>query len=303
MSTLAPMPSGVPRRIVYAGTPQIAVGPLLALHAAGFEVVAVLTGVDKRRGRGGEPAPSPVKLAARELGLSVIHDVAGLVDHAGPDTLGVVVAYGSLIPTGVLSVLPMVNAHYSLLPRWRGAAPVERAILAGDTSTGVCIMRVVEELDAGEVFARHEVAIGGNESADDVRSRLDLVAQTLLVDTLRAGAWVGVPQTGETLYARKITAVDRAMTCGDAEVEGRRIRIGGAFVTIAGQRLRIVRGFPTQGVATPRTLSVRDGRVELGCASGVIVCERVQPEGKAPMDALDWWRGKRGPDTLVVDDV
>ncbi|MGA0709066.1 MAG: methionyl-tRNA formyltransferase [Ilumatobacteraceae bacterium] len=300
---LAPMPSGVPQRIVYAGTPQIAVGPLRAIHAAGFDVVAVLTGVDKRRGRGSETTPSPVKSAALGLGIPVIHDINRVKDFAAPDTLGVVVAYGSLIPSSVLGVVPMINAHYSLLPRWRGAAPVERAILAGDTKTGVCVMRVVEELDTGEVFARQEIALGPTDTADDLRSRLDRVACTLLVETLRHGDWVGDPQVGEVVYARKITAVDRAITCDDARVEARRIRIGGAFVTIAGQRLRIVEGSASQGSCARGTVSLRDGRVVIGCATGVILCERVQPEGKAQMSALDWWRGKRGADTLVVDDV
>lgn len=300
---LAPMPSGVPQRIVYAGTPQIAVGPLRAIHAAGFDIVAVLTGVDKRRGRGSETTPSPVKSAALELGIPVIHDVDRVKEFAAPETLGVVVAYGSLIPSSVLSVVPMVNAHYSLLPRWRGAAPVERAILAGDTKTGVCIMRVVEELDAGEVFARQEIAIGPTDTADDLRSRLDRVACTLLVETLRRGEWAGEPQVGDVDYARKIIAADRAITCNDAQVEARRIRIGGAFVTIAGQRLRIVEGSASQGSCARGTVTLLDGRVVIGCASGVVLCERVQPEGKAPMSALDWWRGKRGADTLVVDDV
>ena len=286
MSTLAPMPSGVPRRIVYAGTPQIAVGPLLALHAAGFEVVAVLTGVDKRRGRGGEAAPSPVKLAARELGLSVIHDVAGLVDHAGPDTLGVVVAYGSLIPTGVLSVLPMVNAHYSLLPRWRGAAPVERAILAGDATTGVCIMRVVDELDAGEVFARRELSIGDHETADELRGRLDAVAQDLLVTTLRRGEWVGQPQEGDVVYARKILTIDRRMTCEDAQREARRIRIGGAFVIVGGRRMRVLAGSAVDSKSANRTMTLENGKVVLGCLRGSIVCHVVQPEGRSSMSEI-----------------
>ena len=244
-----------------------------------------------------------IQSAALGLGIPVIHDINRVKDFAAPDTLGVVVAYGSLIPSSVLGVVPMINAHYSLLPRWRGAAPVERAILAGDTKTGVCIMRVVEELDTGEVFARQEIALGPTDTADDLRSRLDRVACTLLVETLRHGDWVGDPQVGEVVYARKITAVDRAITCDDARVEARRIRIGGAFVTIAGQRLRIVEGSASQGSCARGTVSLRDGRVVIGCATGVILCERVQPEGKAQMSALDWGRGKRGADTLVVDDV
>ena len=302
MTMLAPMPSGTPKRIVYAGTPEIAVGPLRALHEAGFEISCVLTGVDKRRGRGGETTPSPVKIVARELGIPVVHHVGDLIAHAGPDTLGVVVAYGALIPHDVLGVIPMVNAHYSLLPRWRGAAPVERAILAGDDSTGVCIMRVVDELDAGEVFARQEVSINDGETADELRVRLDAVARTLLVDTLRRGEWSGVPQAGEVVYARKITSVDRRMTCADAALETRRIRIGGAFLSVAGQRLRVLEGIATDTALPARTITLHDERVMLGCVTGSVVCEKVQPEGRSAMEAVAWWRGHRGPDTLVVDD-
>lgn len=302
MTMIAPLPSDAPLRIVYAGTPDIAVGPLLAIHSAGFEVVSVLTGVDKRRGRGGEATPSPVKAAALELGIPVVHDVRDLLAYAGPTTLGVVVAYGSLIPHDVLAAIPMVNVHYSLLPRWRGAAPVERAILAGDSVTGVCIMRVVDELDAGEVYARREVQIGDDETADELRTRLDAEARDLLIQALRSRDWTGTAQVGEPVYARKIGTQDRQIRCEDAWQDSRRVRIGGAYVTIAGRRLQIRRAWPSDGIAPAGSFILHEDRVALGCANGLLVCETVQPEGRSAMSAHDWWRGRRDGDTLVVDD-
>jgi methionyl-tRNA formyltransferase len=299
---LAPLPSNRPLRIVFAGTPDVAVGPLRALHDAGFEIACVLTGVDKRRGRGSEKTPSPVKSVAQNLGITVVHDVRDLLVHAGPTTLGVVVAYGSLIPHDVLTAIPMVNVHYSLLPRWRGAAPVERAILAGDRATGVCIMRVVDDLDAGEVYARREVKIGDEETADGLRSRLDAVARELIVQTLQAGDWSGTAQVGEPVYARKIGAQDRRIRAEDAWQESRRVRIGGAFVTVAGRRLTIRHAWPAEGVAAAGSFVQQEGRVVLGCARGVLVCDQVQPEGRSAMSANDWWRGIRDGVTLVVDD-
>jgi methionyl-tRNA formyltransferase len=124
---------------------------LRALVGAGHEVVLVVSQPDKRRGRGGELAPSPVKAAAVALGLAVTERVDDVIT-AGAE-LGVVVAYGRLIRPHVLAVLPMINVHFSLLPRWRGAAPVERAILAGDERTGVCVMQLEEGLDTGPVYA------------------------------------------------------------------------------------------------------------------------------------------------------
>ncbi|MGA1358221.1 MAG: methionyl-tRNA formyltransferase, partial [Ilumatobacteraceae bacterium] len=157
MTTLAALPTGAARRIVYLGTPEVAVSPLRALVAAGVDVALVITRVDKRRGRGGELSPSPVKRAAMDLGIPVSHRLEDALT-VGAD-LGVVVAYGRIIPAAVLERLAMINVHFSLLPRWRGAAPVERALLAGDQETGICIMRVEEGLDTGVVYARVVVPI------------------------------------------------------------------------------------------------------------------------------------------------
>src|SRR6478609_8307467 len=186
---VVPAPSH-PRRVAYLGTPEMAVPPLRALVDAGFEVPLVISRPDKRRGRRGEPTPSPVKAAAADLGIPVSDDVDDLL---GADIdLAVVVAFGRIIKPHVLDVVPMVNLHFSLLPRWRGAAPVERAILAGDERTGVCVMVVEEGLDTGGVYARSELAIRQSNTAAELAQQLTAVGSALLVDTLRAG--IGAPE-------------------------------------------------------------------------------------------------------------
>ncbi|HEY7939271.1 MAG TPA: methionyl-tRNA formyltransferase, partial [Acidimicrobiales bacterium] len=197
-------PARVPERLVFLGTPEASVPPLRALVAAGFDVALVVTRPDKRRGRRGDLSPSPVKAAAVELGLPVSHDVDDVLG-TGAD-LGVVVAFGRIIKPHVLAALSMVNLHFSLLPRWRGAAPVERAILAGDATTGVCVMALEEGLDTGPVYARAELDIGPDEHLSSLRDRLVTRGSELLVAVL-AGGVEGLPepvaQEGEPIYAHK----------------------------------------------------------------------------------------------------
>src|SRR3954453_18858121 len=172
-------------RLAYLGTPAASVPPLRALAAAGHEIAIVVTQPDKRRGRGGALIPSPVAAAAEELGLPVSHKVDAVLD-AGVE-LGVVVAFGRLIKPHVLERVPMVNVPFSLLPRWRGAAPVERAILAGDPETGVCLMGLEEGLDTGLVCESGPVAIGREETGDELRDRLVEVGSEMLVRRLAHG--------------------------------------------------------------------------------------------------------------------
>jgi hypothetical protein len=172
---------------------------LRALASAGHEVAVAVTRPDKRRGRGAQSSPTPVKLAAAELAIPVSHDVASVTTARAE--LGVVVAYGRLIKADVLAAVPMVNLHFSLLPRWRGAAPVERAILAGDAVTGVCLMAVEEELDTGAVYRRAEAPIGPDETADELTARLARIGSGLLVAALEEGLGEPVPQEGEPTYA------------------------------------------------------------------------------------------------------
>ena len=277
---LAPVPEGRPRRLAFLGTPDLAVPPLQALVAAGFEVALVVTQPDRRRGRGSQLSPSPVKAAALELGLPVSHDVDDVL-AAGID-LGVVVAFGRLIKPHVLERVPMVNLHFSLLPRWRGAAPVERAILAGDDRTGVDLMAVEEGLDTGDVYARAEVPIEPDDTLEELRSRLVEVGTGLLVATLSGGLPAAAPQEGEPTYAAKIDPSELEIDWTRPAVEVHRlVRLGGAWTTVAGRRLKIWRcHVPPRGEGP--VAPAADGPVEL---------VEVQPEGKPRMAAAAWVNG------------
>src|SRR5436190_5054812 len=172
-------------RLVYLGTPATAVPALRALVGAGHEIALVVSQPDRRRGLGPQLRPSPVKPAPLEHGLPVTARVDDLL--AVEAELGVVVAFGRLIKPHVLAHLEMVNLHFSLLPRWRGAAPVERAILAGDPETGVCLMALEEGLDTGDVFECRRLAIGPDEAAEELRRRLAEAGTELLVHALERG--------------------------------------------------------------------------------------------------------------------
>jgi methionyl-tRNA formyltransferase len=279
---IAPPPCAPPRRLAYLGSPPLAVAPLRALVDAGFDVGLVVSQPDKRRGRGSGLQPSPVKAAALELGLPVTDRVADVVD-AGVD-LGVVVAYGRIIPASVLEQVPMVNLHFSLLPRWRGAAPVERAILAGDARTGVDLMVVEEGLDTGGVFARQELAIGPDDSLEDLRDRLVTAGTDLLLHAVRSGLGEPTPQDGEPTYAKKIEPAEREIDWAAPAVDvHRRVRVGDAWTTHHGRRLKVHRTHvPPRGDGP--LVPAGDGPVEL---------VEVQPEGKARVDAPAWARGAR----------
>jgi methionyl-tRNA formyltransferase len=278
-------------RLCFLGTPDAAVPPLRALVDAGHEVVLVVTRPDRRRSRGPATSPSPVKAAAVELGLPVADDL-GAVAGAGAD-LGVVVAYGRIIPADLLAAVPMVNLHFSLLPRWRGAAPVERAILAGDERTGVCVMAVEAGLDTGPVYAKEEVAIGESETADELRSRLVEVGTRLLVGVLSGPLPVPVPQEGEPVYADKVTPAELELDWGRTAAElGRVVRVGRAWTTFRRRRLGVLSAEPVPaapGAGVPGTLL--GDTVATGAGGLRLVV--VQPEGGRPMDAGDWRRGAR----------
>jgi len=224
-------------------------------------------------------SPSPVKSAALELGLRVTHDVDDVLAAALDDgaELGVVVAFGQIIKPHVLDVLAMVNLHFSLLPRWRGAAPVERALLAGDRVTGVCVMAVEEGLDTGGVYARREVPIGAETTASELRTELVGIGTHLLVEVLDRplDEWIDrpEPQVGEVTYAAKLVPADFEIDWErPAEEIDRMIRVGGAWTTFRGKRLKI------------NEARLVDGR---------IVPVTVQPEGKSAMSFESWRNGAR----------
>lgn len=279
-----------PRRLVYLGTPAIAVAPLDALVTAGFDLAAVVTRVDKRRGRGSALAPSPVKQAALRHGLPVHHRVDDVL-HLGAD-LGIVVAFGQLIKPPALAALPMVNLHFSLLPRWRGAAPVERALLAGDDATGVCLMQLEEGLDTGPVYACAEVPIGEAATGDSLRNTLVDVGARLLVDELRRGLGRPTAQVGEPTYAAKLSADDLRIDWSRPAAElDRLIRLGGAWTWFRGKRLKVIAARPDDPLARGDAFhGADDGH---GDRVGGLQLLMVQSEGKAPMTFDAFARGAR----------
>jgi methionyl-tRNA formyltransferase len=285
-----PLPPDRPHRLVYFGTPDAAVPPLRALLEAGFDVPLVVSRADRRRGRRAEPTPSPVKAAALAAGIPVSTDIADALE-VGADC-GVVVAFGRLIPTEVLARLPMLNVHFSLLPRWRGAAPVERAILAGDAETGVCLMALEPTLDTGPVYRTDVVAIGGEESADELRARLVELGSRQLVDALRSGLGTPAPQQGEAVHAAKITRDDLRLDWSRPAAElSRVVRVGGAWTSFRGALLKVHTADVAPGPA-PGPPGTLDG-VLVACEDAALRLETVQPEGRSRVDAAAWVNGAR----------
>jgi methionyl-tRNA formyltransferase len=273
-------------KLAFLGTPEVAVPPLRALVADGHDVRLVVTRADKRRGRGGAMMPSPVKAAAQDLALSVTDKVDDVID-AGAE-LGVVVAFGRLIKPHVLDALPMVNLHFSLLPRWRGAAPLERAILAGDAETGVCLMQLEEGLDTGPVYACTTLGVGPEETAAELRTRLVDAGTELLIDSLRSGLGTPTPQEGEPTYAEKIDADEHHIDWRQpVDVVHRVIRVGDAWTTFRGKRLKVLRARRSSNGLDPGAV---DG-LRVGAGGGAIELVEVQPEGKAAMAAAAWLNG------------
>ncbi len=283
------------KRIVYLGTPQMAVPPLEALHAAGFEIPLVISRADKRRGRGSSLHPSPVKAAALELGIPVSTDVDDVLEVDAD--LGVVVAFGRIIKPHVLEQLSMVNLHFSLLPRWRGAAPVERAILAGDVETGVCVMAVAEGLDTGGIYSKVTTPIGSDDTASGLADRLVEIGTELLVATLRSGLGAAAEQIGDPVYAEKLGPDDFRLDVGRSASELlRQIRIGRAWSEFRGSRFRIwdaavAEADEHDGNLAPGEFSMNRDAVVVGTAEGRLRLIEVQPEGKARMDADAWRNG------------
>jgi methionyl-tRNA formyltransferase len=279
-----------PRRLVYLGSPEAAVPPLRALVDAGFDIRLVVSQPDRKRGRGGALLPSPVKAAALELRLPVTDRVDDVLDTDAE--LGVVVAFGKLVKPHVLERLPMVNLHFSLLPRWRGAAPVERALLAGDAETGVGVMQLEVGLDTGGLYAEERVAIGPEETAEELRARLVAVGTDLLVRTLTEGLGEPVPQSGEPTYAAKLDPAEMAIDWARSAPEVHRlVRLGRAWTTFRGKRLKVL----SARIAPPGE-PMQPGAVDgllVGTAGGALELVTVQPEGKGPQAASDWRNGAR----------
>ena len=289
-------------RLVFLGTPADAVTPLRALVEAGHDVALVLTQPDRRRSRGGREDPSPVKRAASDLGLPVVtpsraREAIGDVAASGAQ-LGVAVAFGQLLPPTFLDALShgFVNLHYSLLPRWRGAAPVERAVLAGDLETGVCLMQIDEGLDTGGIYASASTAIGSKETAGELRARLTELGTELLLEHLpRVLEAEPVPQVGEPTYAEKLTVEEFRIDGSRPATEVERVvRAGnprpGAWMIVDGKRVKIWRARPEPGEGRPGIILPSGG---LATTSGILRLDEVQPEGRPRMSGDAWMAGVR----------
>ncbi|MFC6146048.1 methionyl-tRNA formyltransferase [Corynebacterium nasicanis] len=296
-------------RLIFAGTPEPAVVALRRLLDTDHEILAVLTRPDARRGRGRTLHPSPVSALAQEHGIEVLTpttlrdnaEIRERLTELAPDAIPVV-AYGNLIPPDLLD-LPThgwVNLHFSLLPAWRGAAPVQAAIRAGDDITGAATFRIEEGLDTGPVLGTVTEEIRATDTADDLLTRLaysgaDLLAATM--DGLAAGALVPQPQAGEATYAPKITTEDARIdwTQPDFAVD-RHIRAHtpgpGAWTMLGEDRVKI--GPVTRGAAAqlaPGEIAVGKNEVLVGTGSGAVTLGLAQPPGKKMMNAADWARG------------
>lgn len=299
-----------PLRIVFAGSPLAAVPSLRAIAATGHNVVSVVTREKSPLGRKRVLTPTPVADTALELDLPILeaNKLAGApaaaLTELEPD-LGVIVAYGGLIREPLLSAprLGWINLHFSLLPRWRGAAPVQWAIIAGDDVTGACVFQLVEELDAGPVFGSLTQSIGRHETAGQLLDSLAHSGAELLVrviDMIAGGTARADEQSGDITLAPKLTIEDgRIDWARPAAVVHQRIRgvtpEPGAYTSVDDARLKVLRAHIEHDGARrePGRVDFERGKVLIGTASDSIELTQVQPAGKKPMIAADWWRGRQ----------
>lgn len=300
-------------RVVYFGTSPFAVPPLEALVAsARHDLVAVVTQPDRPAGRGLRAQPSPVKLRALAHGLPILQpervrrapfpaELKGLA----PDVLAVV-SFGQIIPESVLAIAPHggVNVHASLLPRWRGAAPIHRALMAGDAETGVATMRMEPTLDTGPIYREARLPIGPDDTTSTLESTLADLGARLLVETLdqmEAGGSDATPQAEEgVVYAHRIEREDGCLDpiAETADALDRRIRAltprPGTVLLLDGREIKVLHAAPEPGAGSPGTVIAagKDG-IRVATRDGVLRLIRVQPPGKPAMDAADYANGAR----------
>jgi methionyl-tRNA formyltransferase len=297
-------------RAVYFGTSAFAAAVLRRLARSPHRPALVVTPPDRARGRGRKLASPPAADEARELGIEVLQaesvnapDALAAIRSAEPRA-GVVCAFGQLIREPLLSELELLNVHPSLLPRWRGAAPIERAILAGDAETGVTIMRLTEGLDSGPVALREAAAIGDDDFGA-LAARLERLGGELIVralDRLEGGELEFTDQDdAQATYAQKIEAADRRLDPGrPAEELARRVRalnphIGAYLELAAGERLRVRVARAEDGELAAGAVAAADGQLRVGCGQGVLVVSELQPPGGRAMAAEDYLRGHAPP--------
>lgn len=295
-------------RLVFLGTPRSAV-PTLESLASQFDVGLVVTQPDRPRGRSGTPAPPPVKVKAQELSIEVVQpskssEIAASITDRGHFDLGVVVAYGRILRPDVLGLprLGLLNLHFSLLPRWRGAAPVARALLAGDEMTGVTIIKIDEGLDTGPVLTAQAVDISPTENAGALTERLAHVGARLITDVIPryvSGEMVPVEQSDDGLeYADKVTPDDRPLELGGSAQEFvSRVRAlapkPGATLDIDGDRFKILAAQAVTHDIPRGEWRAVDGQPVIGVGDGAVALLELQPPGKRSMSGEDWLRGAR----------
>ncbi|WP_135450762.1 MULTISPECIES: methionyl-tRNA formyltransferase [Tabrizicola] len=296
-------------KIVFMGTPEFSVPVLDALHRR-HEIAAVYCQPPRPAGRGRANRPSPVQARAEALGLPVRHPVSLRSEKAAQDfaalgaDVAVVVAYGLILPPPILDAPRhgCLNIHASLLPRWRGAAPIQRAIMAGDVETGVCIMRMDAGLDTGPVLLREAVAIGAEDTAADLHDRLSALGARLIVEALARLPELRPepqPEQGVT-YAAKIDKSEARVDFTRPAVEVDRLIRGlspfpGAWIEVRGERVKLLRSRLAPGRGQPG--QVLSG-FTVACGEGAVEITEAQREGKRPMPAAEVLRGLNLPDRL-----
>jgi methionyl-tRNA formyltransferase len=294
-------------RTVYLGTSEFAAVVLRSLAESAHRPLLVVTPPDRRQGRGRRSAPPAAAEAAQELGIDLLQaenvnaeTALERIGAARPEALAVC-AFGQLIREPLLSGWPMLNVHPSLLPRWRGAAPIERAIAAGDARTGVCVMKVTEGLDSGPVALCEEIEIGPEEDFEALSSRLAGLGGELLVRSLDllAQSRLEFVEQGEdgTTYAEKIAPEERRLDPARPATDLARLvraltpHIGAYLETSDGERLGVRRAAAVDGAADPGEMRDEPGALLLGCGHGALRLEVVQPPGGKPMAADAYLRG------------
>ncbi|KGJ79165.1 methionyl-tRNA formyltransferase [Cryobacterium roopkundense] len=294
-------------KLVFAGTPDVAIPSLTALAATEHTIEAVITRADAPLGRKRVLTPSPVARTAEELGYSVIKtnrlgdEATAEIAALRPD-LGVIVAYGGIVREPLLSLprLGWINLHFSLLPRWRGASPVQRAVMSGDVDTGAAVFQLVRELDAGAVFGSFSQPVGAHSTSGMLLESLSHSGADLLVrvvDELAAGTARSVEQSGEVTLAPKLTMDDARVDWNRPAVEIYNQIRGvtpepGAFTLVDDARLKLLEVAPAYGAQIPAgAILQRDKHVLIGTQTDALELVSVQPAGKKAMNALDWWRG------------
>ena len=298
-------------RIVFMGTPAFAVPTLLALHEAGHDIAAAYTQPPRPAGRGKQERKSPVHLAAEKLGIPVCHpaslrDLDTQADFLAHEAeLGVVVAYGLILPRAILEAPARgcLNVHASLLPHWRGAAPIQRAILAGDHVTGVTIMRMEEGLDTGPMLATARVPIE-DKTAGELTDELAEIGARLLVETVAdLDRLEARPQPAGATYAEKIAKLEARLDWDKpAERLEREVRafapFPGSWFELDGERIKALRARVIGVNGAPGT--VLDAELTIACGDAALRPILVQPAGKQPMEAEAFLRGKPVPVGTVL---